>query len=232
MTYFEVTSPRLTGNKGGIRMLKEIKKRHQEDKLMDWVQPRAEQAHQDRAYLLELVEEIQTAALRIKLDAEYSDCVFGVVIKSKTDWEEFLRVLKKLEDRGMRPCPKWNSNKGICNLDSKTCMISQYDWQNCPKGEEKGMSEKRNCSNCRIADELDGSLLLCGNYDETKQGCKDFDKWEPDYETLAMENQQLKFLLNWYGLDLAMLNSPEIEKQYKEFLKAFNIETSQPRPER
>jgi hypothetical protein len=51
--------------------------------------------------------------------------------------EEFLRVLKKLEGkgRGMRPCPEWNSNKGICNLDSKTCMVSQYDWQNCPKGE-------------------------------------------------------------------------------------------------
>ena len=122
-------------------MLKEIKERHEivNRVIDDFKGPviAIRQAHQDRAYLLELVEEIQTAALRIKLDAEYSDCVFGVVIKSKTDWEEFLRVLKKLEGKGggMRPCPKWNSNKGICNLDSKTCMVSQYDWQNCPKGE-------------------------------------------------------------------------------------------------
>lgn len=120
-------------------MLKEIRERHLEADKLDWgfVQLAGQQAHQDRAYLLGLVEEIQTAALRIKLDAGYSGDVFGMVVKSKTDWEEFLRVLKKLEGKGggMRPCPKWNSNKGICNLDSKTCMVSQYDWQNCPKGE-------------------------------------------------------------------------------------------------
>ena len=67
-------------------MLKQIKERHQEDKLIDWVQPRAEQAHQDRAYLLELVEDIKNLI--------YFN--MGNIEDSKM-YDEFETMLKRLE---------------------------------------------------------------------------------------------------------------------------------------
>jgi hypothetical protein len=125
-------------------MLKKIRERHEiieKTPLKPMLAKEGEQAHQDRAYLLGEVEKrnqllLEAMGLAVfgKGKSESFDRLFNDFVEKV---REQCPELTKLEGKGggMRPCPEWNSNKGICNLDSKTCMVSQYDWQNCPKGE-------------------------------------------------------------------------------------------------
>jgi hypothetical protein len=105
--------------------LKEVIERNRLDqKLIDCgVKISGEEIHQDRAYLLELVSDMEDLInCSCRTCSAKNECNF---------WSKYEKLEGK--DGGMRPCPKWNSNKSICNLDSKTCMVSQYDWHNCPK---------------------------------------------------------------------------------------------------
>jgi hypothetical protein len=83
--------------KGGFQMLKEIRKRHETTrKYLPTLEPKQAlfEAHRDRAYLLGLVEKLQSML------ADITDCSCETCIKKEHCVFFELYVLSKLESEG------------------------------------------------------------------------------------------------------------------------------------